>query len=130
MSKKRVLLPVLVIGAALIAGCGARPEPPAAEKPDLAAVRRAMDVAQPAPKKKPIPTSAKLATVKLRITGMHCEGCAGSIVSQLNRMDGVQSASVSAARGIGTIRYAPSMCTPEQLVKRVEKGGFQASVLP
>jgi copper chaperone CopZ len=125
-------LSCLSLAAALagtLAGCGARPEAPAAEKPDLAAIQRAIDKVSPAPVKKPIPSTAKLATANLRITGMHCEGCAGGLVSQLNRLDGVQTARVSAEEKRGTVVYAPSICSPDDLVAQVRKGGFQASVV-
>src|SRR5687767_8850023 len=96
MRRKVGVLAAVGMLAAGLAGCGSA-EAPVAEKPDLAAVQRAMEKVSPSPEKKPIPPEAKLATAKLRITGMHCEGCATGLVSQLNRLDGVKDAKVSAA---------------------------------
>lgn len=74
------------------------------------------------------PRKAALATSVLKIDGMHCQGCASGITNQLKKLDGVKTVSVSAAKKEGTVRYDPTVLKPVDLMARVKKAGFTASV--
>src|SRR5688572_19033 len=72
---------------------------------------------------------APTATAKLQIEGMHCQGCAGGIVNQLQRLKGVKSAKVDAKSKLGTVQYDPAQLKPADLVERVKVAGFLAKVV-
>src|SRR3712207_6699364 len=72
--------------------------------------------------------AAKTATAKLKIEGMHCAGCAGGIVNQLQKLKGVKTAKVDAKTKTGTVQYDPAVVKPDALVKRVKTAGFQAKL--
>lgn len=74
------------------------------------------------------PRKAILTTSTLKIDGMHCQGCASGITNQLKKLEGVKTVSISAARKEGTVQYDPSRLKPADLVARVKKAGFTASV--
>ncbi|XP_053521545.1 copper-transporting ATPase 2 isoform X2 [Artibeus jamaicensis] len=68
-------------------------------------------------------------TLGLAIGGMRCASCVQSIEGLLSQREGVRQVSVSLAEGTATIRYDPSVTSPEELRAAVEDLGFEASVL-
>jgi copper chaperone CopZ len=80
------------------------------------------------PAEKPAAKTA-VAKSQLKIEGMHCQGCAGGIVNQLQRLKGVKSAKVDAKSKIGTVEYDPKQVKPADLVERVKVAGFLAKVV-
>ena len=55
-------------------------------------------------------------TVRLRIEGMTCGGCAISARALLRRMEGVETAHVSYDEGIAVVTYDPSAVTPREMI--------------
>lgn len=70
---------------------------------------------------------AKVSTVTLSITGMHCEGCAAGITAMLKRTEGVLKADVSFAEARATVDFNPAKTSVAKIVQTVEKMGFKAS---
>ena len=64
-------------------------------------------------------------TVTFKIEGMHCDGCATTIQSLLERKAGVQKAVASFKEGEARILYNSEAVTEEQLVTAIENGGYQ-----
>ncbi|MGD6815973.1 heavy metal translocating P-type ATPase [Metabacillus sp. 84] len=64
----------------------------------------------------------------LSITGMTCAACSSRIEKGLNKMDGVIHASVNLTTESASVEYQPSELTPDDLVKRIEKLGYEAAV--
>ena len=70
---------------------------------------------------------AELAESSLRVGGMHCAACAGLIEQALLRVQGVQSARVSAAAQCATVRWDPRLTRPSALVGAIEQAGYDAA---
>ncbi len=71
--------------------------------------------------------AAELAESSLRVGGMHCAACAGLIEQALLRVQGVQSARVSAAAACATVRWDPRLTRPSALVTAIEQAGYDAA---
>lgn len=82
-----------------------------------------------AEKKAPAKPAGKVATAKMKIEGMHCQGCAGGIVNQLMKLKGVKEAKVDAKSKIGQVKYDPAVVKPTALVERVKVAGFQGKLV-
>jgi P-type Cu2+ transporter len=68
---------------------------------------------------------ARMAESALRIGGMYCAACAGTLEQALLAVPGVTRAQVSAASHCATVRYSvPALAS--HLVKAVEAAGYQA----
>ncbi|MGQ0586546.1 MAG: cation transporter [Gammaproteobacteria bacterium] len=65
-------------------------------------------------------------TLRLKIEGMHCGGCADTIQALLMREPGVKSATVSFSAGQGRVLYDPAATAEGQLLKAVEQAGYRA----
>jgi copper chaperone CopZ len=61
------------------------------------------------------------------IQGMHCDGCASTIKSLIERQPGVQMATVSFAERQARILYDPAATDEERLVAAIEKPGFRVA---
>lgn len=63
-------------------------------------------------------------TVTLKIDGMTCMGCVGSVIRVLRETPGVEHADVSLAEKRATVRYDPSRVAIDQLKNAIEGAGF------
>jgi Cu+-exporting ATPase len=70
---------------------------------------------------------ASCETVELALGGMSCAACAARIEKQLNKMPGVEAA-VNFAAERAHIRFDPAQADADQLIARVGKTGFTATV--
>ena len=69
--------------------------------------------------------SRSTAESALRISGMHCAACAGTLEQALMSVPGVLKAQVSAASHCAVVRYgAPALAS--QLIRAVEAAGYEA----
>jgi Cu+-exporting ATPase len=75
------------------------------------------------------PTDAKWQTARLKVTGMHCNGCAGNVKKALLGISGVEQAEVELAAARATIRMDSSRVTREDLENAVRSAGYQAEFL-
>lgn len=60
------------------------------------------------------------------VTGMHCDGCAKGITSELKRTAGVASATVTFSNQLAVVAYDTNRVTSAQLIKVIHEAGFQA----
>ncbi|MGE6489772.1 heavy metal translocating P-type ATPase [Paenisporosarcina sp. NPDC076898] len=65
--------------------------------------------------------------VDLNIIGMTCAACSSRIEKGLNRMEGVQNASVNLALETGRISYDPSVLSSEDFIKKIQSFGYDAN---
>ncbi|MBP2242468.1 Cu+-exporting ATPase [Cytobacillus eiseniae] len=65
---------------------------------------------------------------ELDITGMTCAACSARIEKGLNKMDGVIHANVNLALEKANIEYNPSVISPIEIMQRVEKLGYGATI--
>ena len=66
-------------------------------------------------------------SLELRIQGMHCDGCAGTIEALLAREPGVKGASVSYAAGKGQVLYDPAATNPARIAATIERAGYRVA---
>ncbi|CRK80891.1 heavy metal translocating P-type ATPase [Neobacillus massiliamazoniensis] len=66
--------------------------------------------------------------VELSIIGMTCAACAARIEKGLKKLDGVNQAFVNLALETANIEYVPTQVTVQDMVKQVEKIGYQAKM--
>jgi Cu2+-exporting ATPase len=67
-----------------------------------------------------------LAEASLRIGGMHCAACSRLIEQAVLKVPGVQSAAVSAAAELATVRWDPRQTQPSAVVAAIRAAGYEA----
>ncbi len=60
----------------------------------------------------------------LKVTGMHCSGCAANVERVLKRVKGVSAATVTLSAGQATVDYDPAVATEKELAAAVTKAGY------
>lgn len=66
----------------------------------------------------------KIKEASMQITGMTCAACATRIEKGLNKMEGVEQATVNLALEKSTIKYDPSKLSEEDFEKKIEALGY------
>lgn len=66
-------------------------------------------------------------TNRFRITGMHCDGCAGGITSELKRTAGVVYVNVSLTNKLAIVAYETNRLTSSNIVQVVKEAGYTAT---
>lgn len=66
-------------------------------------------------------------SLELKIEGMHCDGCAGTIEALLAREPGVKGAGVSYATGKGQVLYDPAATDPARIAATIERAGYRVA---
>jgi copper chaperone len=66
-------------------------------------------------------------STKLRIEGMHCEGCADRLGRALKQQQGVREADVTFAGGEARVRFNPHVITRDDLVSAVQEAGYDVA---
>ncbi len=69
---------------------------------------------------------AQQKTVKLTLSGMHCEGCVNTIQKSLAKTEGVISNSVSLEDSIAVVSFDPAKADEQKLILAVENAGYKA----
>ncbi|MDA6151275.1 heavy metal-associated domain-containing protein, partial [Escherichia coli] len=67
---------------------------------------------------------AALKEVHLPVSGMTCADCSSRIEKGLNKLDGVQEASVNLALEKAAIKYNPEVTSVEAFEKKIEDLGY------
>ena len=62
--------------------------------------------------------------ITLRIGGMTCQGCVGSVTRVLQALPGVEQVEVSLAQNEAQVRYDPARVQPDAFRQAVEGAGF------
>jgi len=65
--------------------------------------------------------------VNLNLTGMSCAACAAKIEKKLNKLEGVQKATVNFATGKATVEYDATKVKVSDMIKAVETLGYNAA---
>ena len=68
----------------------------------------------------------RIAESSLRIVGMHCAACSGTLELALRRVRGVLSVNVSAAAQCATVRWDAGLTSASQLARAIESAGYAA----
>ena len=67
-------------------------------------------------------------TEKYRIHGMTCAACSSAVERVTRKMEGVEDSSVNLTTGILTISYDEKLVQPEDIIKKIDRAGFQAEL--
>ncbi len=87
-------------------------------------------MAQSADPQKTVKTIQKSETVKIKVTGLTCAGCASNLYKVLKETKGVVDNSVQYPGDIAVVDYDPKQTQPEQLIAAIEeKTTYKAEVL-
>lgn len=70
----------------------------------------------------------KRAKLELDIKGMTCAACSARIEKVTNKLAGVEKATVNLPLERGTVEYVEGVISPEEIIERIERVGFQASI--
>ncbi|MGQ0562722.1 MAG: metal-binding (seleno)protein [Gemmatimonadota bacterium] len=76
-----------------------------------------------------VASAAELDTVRLKIEGMTCGGCAVAARKIIARLAGVTKAEVSYETKQAVVTYDPARVTIEQIIAAVRKLGYRAEVI-
>lgn len=69
-------------------------------------------------------------SIVLKITGMHCGGCAATVTALLEREPGVKSVAVTFESGEAHVLFDPAQVDERRLIEVVRQPGYQAVVQP
>ena len=58
------------------------------------------------------------------VTGMHCDACSTSIVTSLEKIDGVDGASADHEKGTAEATYRPRKVDADELEAEIDKLGY------
>lgn len=64
--------------------------------------------------------------VELDIKGMTCAACSARIEKGLNRMEGIEQATINLTTETGSVYYDPSVVTVDQVIEKIEQLGYEA----
>ncbi len=70
----------------------------------------------------------KKAKLVLDVKGMTCAACSARIEKVVNKLEGVHQATVNLPLERGTVEYSEGVITEEEIIQRIEKIGFKATV--
>lgn len=73
-----------------------------------------------------ISVSAATKSVTIRVEGMHCGGCAGSVTKALKATEGVEDVQVSVEKGEAVIKFDDQKVTVAKLREVINGTGFKA----
>jgi copper chaperone CopZ len=65
--------------------------------------------------------------VTLKISGLHCSGCAGSVEKALKNISGVSAASVNLEAARASVEYESDKTSEKDLIQAVKSAGFRVS---
>ncbi len=105
--------------ACLVAGCG----PGDSEAPKVSKAPPLSD----APVMAAVAAGKANAAWRVPIQGMHCDGCASGIESELKRMTGVAAVAVGYQEGLAVVAVDTNQVTFAGLAKVVADAGYQAA---
>lgn len=67
-------------------------------------------------------------TEKYKVIGMTCAACSSAVERVTRKMEGVSESNVNLTTGILTITYDEKIVQPENIIKKIERAGFQAEI--
>ncbi len=78
----------------------------------------------------PASTKLQITQCALKVSGMTCGGCAGTVKEKLLKLEGVKAAAVDYKTGDVQVEYDAKKTTPEKIVTAFNEGsgGFKAQV--
>lgn len=69
-----------------------------------------------------------MASLRLRVSGMHCGHCVMKVEQALQKVTGVYGAAVDLQQGAAEVDFDPQKTKPDAFVTAVEAAGYGAEV--
>ena len=69
------------------------------------------------------------ATNRFEISGMHCDGCAKGLTTELKLTPGVATATVTFTNRLGIVAFDTNRLSTEKLVKAMREAGYEAKLV-
>lgn len=66
-------------------------------------------------------------TATLKVNGMTCMGCVGSVQRVLQNINGVKKVDVSLDQGQARVEYDPTVAGPVQFKTAIEDAGYEVA---
>ena len=66
-------------------------------------------------------------TTTIKVTGMTCGGCSGSVTRVLSELPGVAKAAVTLDPGQAVVDFDPAQVSREALCAAIDDAGFEAN---
>ncbi len=63
--------------------------------------------------------------MKLKVSGMSCNGCSASIGRALSRLDGVEKAEADFPKGTADVTYNEKAISKEKIIETIENLGYK-----
>lgn len=73
-----------------------------------------------------LPPGTANATNRFTITGMHCQGCANGLASELRRVAGVAAATVTLTNRLAVVSFDTNRTSARRLIAVIEEAGYAA----
>ena len=71
-------------------------------------------------------TNAVVSTFE--VNGMTCGGCSSGLRLQVKKLEGIEDIKVSHEDGYATVTYDPDKVSPKDILKAIEKMGFEGKL--
>lgn len=72
---------------------------------------------------------SEIRKANLKVTGMECAACAGSIEKAVKRLPGIEEATVSVLQNRAQVVYRPAFVQEESIREAIEDAGFEAEAI-
>ena len=69
---------------------------------------------------------SKETTASIKVDGMHCASCVGSVERGVAQLEGVTRASVNLATGTAAVTFDPSVVSDERIMEKIREIGYGA----
>lgn len=76
------------------------------------------------------PTTVSNATNRFDVSGMHCDGCAKGLTTELKLTPGVATALVTFTNRLGVVAFDTNRVSTDKLLKVIREAGYEARLLP
>ncbi|RMF22254.1 MAG: copper chaperone [Bacteroidetes bacterium] len=77
----------------------------------------------------PSPQQVETKTIKLKVTGMTCAGCANHISNALKKLDGVLGEDVQYPGDVAFVTFVPGKVDEKAIIAAIEEAGYKAELL-
>lgn len=75
-----------------------------------------------------VPAVSANATNRLLITGMHCQGCANGLASELRRTPGVAGVTVTLTNRLAVVGHDTNRVSVRRLIAVIQEAGYAAEL--
>lgn len=68
-------------------------------------------------------------TIRLKITGMTCAGCANHVAKTMKELNGVLEQKVEYPGDVATVKYNPAKTSVDAIIRAIENIGYKAAIV-